>query len=170
MKHFNLKTLVFCCVASVFFVGCGPDPCKPKFDCGANGTCLEGLCTCSDGYEGEKCDTLSFQKFIGRWKGQEIYYYDLYNDTIAVDWTILRVANAGKLVMVMSPNRQEILLQLVKNNQLQPQNPSPFDSLHIVTTGKATINTAKTQINYQFDYKQIGTNPAFYGKGVLVKQ
>ena len=53
-------------VASFTFMGCPQDPCvAKKVDCGTNGTCLEGLCNCSDGYEGEKCETESRTKFLG---------------------------------------------------------------------------------------------------------
>jgi EGF-like domain len=168
MKHFNLKILVFCCVASVFFVGCGPDPCKPKFDCGANGTCLEGLCTCSDGYEGEKCDTLSFQKFIGRWKGQEPHQHNGATDTINIDWTAQASTKPAEL-KVMAPNGTVSILKL-KGNTLTVQNEIMLDSLHIINGGTARMNTAKTQVDYTFQYKEINGQPRFYNSGTLLKQ
>jgi hypothetical protein len=168
MKHFNFKTIILCCIASVYFVGCGPDPCKPKFNCGANGTCLEGICNCSDGYEGDSCEIASSTKFIGRWKGQEIYYYDSYSDTVAVDWTAQATTKPTELKVTAANGTVSVLKLNV--NKLTVQNEIILDNKHTITSGTATINTAKTQINYQFDYKQIGTNSAFYGRGVLVKQ
>lgn len=43
------------------------DPCK-DINCN-DGVCLEGTCLCDDGYEGDNCDKLEREKFIGSWTG-----------------------------------------------------------------------------------------------------
>jgi hypothetical protein len=179
MKNFNLKILIALCVASVYFVGCGlwdeGAECR-KLNCNANSYCLEGLCICKEGYQGDRCDTLQIQKFLGHWKGQEIYYHDSDSDTIFVDWTITPIPNSIKALKLTNINGKSVNMTLRNFEELYPhydlstQNETTFDSLHIATLGNATINKAKNKINYQFDYKQIGASPAFYGKGVLVKQ
>jgi hypothetical protein len=168
MKYFNLKTLMLCCVASVFFNGCVCDCCTTKLNCGANGTCLEGGCSCSDGYEGMVCDTLSSTKFIGRWKGQQTHIYNGVTDTINIDWTAQATTKPYEL-KVMAPNGTANILKL-NVNKLTVQNEIVLDNKHTITSGTATINAAKTQINYQFKYKAVDTIPAFSGSGILVKQ
>jgi EGF-like domain len=87
-KFFKLIPMVAVAASSFFFAGCPVDPCDPKkVDCGANGTCLEGLCTCAAGYEGDKCDLLSRTKMI----------YNAYNvtGTYSVDSAGVRTTNAA---------------------------------------------------------------------------
>lgn len=43
------------------------DPCK-EVECNY-GDCLEGICECDDGYEGEFCDTRKSALFSGQWEG-----------------------------------------------------------------------------------------------------
>lgn len=47
-----LSALVIVCL---IFAGCKKDPCK-DVTCFNNGTCLEGVCICTEGYEGSKCE------------------------------------------------------------------------------------------------------------------
>jgi hypothetical protein len=168
MKHFNLKTLIALCVASVYFVGCGCDCCRAKLNCGSNGTCLDGLCNCEDGYEGDRCETLSNLKFIGHWKGQEIHEYNGVTDTIKIDWTAQASTTLPDL-KITNTNGTINTLKL-KGDKLTVQNEIVLDNKHIITGGTATINGAKTLINYQFQYKAVDTIPAFYNIGTLVKQ
>lgn len=46
---------------SLVFLGCR-DKCK-KLDCGVNGSCVEGECLCTSGYEGGLCETTVTAKF-----------------------------------------------------------------------------------------------------------
>jgi hypothetical protein len=172
MKHFNLKILVALCVASVYFVGCRPcgggDCCNTKLNCGANGTCFEEGCTCSDGYEGQVCDTLSSLKFVGHWKGQEVYYKNGQRDTVAIDWLVQTTSQPATLKITTANNA--IITPKVNKDILYSISQTVLDSSHIVTNGKAGINTTKNKINYTFYYKAIDTIPAFSGNGMLVKQ
>jgi hypothetical protein len=169
MKNFNLKILIALCVVSVYFLGCFPcDCCNKKVSCGEHGTCLNEMCSCEDGYEGEKCDILSNTKFVGHWKGQETRQQNGVTDTIKIDWT----AQASTLptdLKITNTNGTINTLKL-KGDKLTVQNEIILDNKHIITGGTATINTAKTQINYQFQYKAVDTIPAFYNIGTLVKQ
>ncbi len=40
------------------------DECK-NVECGANGTCVEGVCDCTAGYEGDACEKAMNAKFVG---------------------------------------------------------------------------------------------------------
>jgi hypothetical protein len=48
---------------------CKYDYCK-DVKCENGGTCDNGLCRCTPVYEGERCEKLAREKFIGNWKGQ----------------------------------------------------------------------------------------------------
>ena len=64
MKHTIKFFSALSLVALLFMSGC--DDCK-DVDCGtaAQGTCVEGVCECLAGYEGEDCKTNVTAKFIG---------------------------------------------------------------------------------------------------------
>ncbi|MCB0533047.1 MAG: calcium-binding EGF-like domain-containing protein [Lewinellaceae bacterium] len=47
------------------------DACK-DVDCGANGTCIDGVCDCIDGYEGAACAEEWAQKFLGEYEGFDV--------------------------------------------------------------------------------------------------
>ncbi len=55
---------------TISLTSCNEDLCK-NVDCGAHGTCKEGVCDCEAGYETDtngRCDLLSNQKFVGKFK------------------------------------------------------------------------------------------------------
>jgi len=54
-------------ILSIFIISCS-DPCK-DVDCGANGSCDEGICVCAEGYEGASCETEIRGKFLGTYEG-----------------------------------------------------------------------------------------------------
>jgi hypothetical protein len=174
MKHFNLKTLIALCVASVCFVSCFPcDCCNKKVNCGANGTCLNDICLCADGYEGSVCDGSRNRKFIGYWKGTEVYHYGLNNnDTVALDLTIVQVKDSANTVKVTNQDGKII--------RMNGRNPSNYyfytdkdvvlDSLRTLTDASISMGKASDTIYYNTNYKPIGANNSFPGFGVLVKQ
>ena len=47
------------------------DCCQTKYPCKNGGVCLDGGCECSEGYEGDTCETMSRYKFISRYKGYD---------------------------------------------------------------------------------------------------
>ena len=58
----KIKILVVFCISFLIISSC-KDKCK-DVNCD-NGTCVEGTCNCSEGYEGNDCGTESRSKFIG---------------------------------------------------------------------------------------------------------
>lgn len=55
---------------AVTYTACNKDECK-NVTCQNGGTCSGGNCTCPTGYEGDRCQTLSRDKFIGTYTGNE---------------------------------------------------------------------------------------------------
>lgn len=66
--QFALICLISC---TVFLnTGCKKDPCKDVV-CQNGGTCNEGDCDCTSGYEGAKCETEVRAKFLGSYNVNE---------------------------------------------------------------------------------------------------
>jgi len=72
MKSFLLTTLsVFALTSAVFLSSCKEDKCK-AIVCAYGGTCNDdGSCSCVIGYEGERCETITRDKFKGVWNVTE---------------------------------------------------------------------------------------------------
>ncbi|WP_052599614.1 hypothetical protein [Aureispira sp. CCB-QB1] len=64
-----MKNLIILFLAAIFVISCDNDPCKDVV-CGDQGTCTEGICVCTEGYEQDAaglCNTEMRAKFIGSW-------------------------------------------------------------------------------------------------------
>jgi hypothetical protein len=84
IKHIALTVVLtvsaFC---AVLYTSCSKDACK-GVTCQNGGTCSGGNCTCTTGYEGTNCETLSRDKFVGTYTGSEICSIGTDNYTIAL--------------------------------------------------------------------------------------
>jgi hypothetical protein len=67
-NYFFLLTIT---LFTSFMTSCKSDPCK-NTSCGTNGICADGTCLCSDGYEGNNCETKWQTKFIGKYTTNQV--------------------------------------------------------------------------------------------------
>ncbi len=72
----KLLTLSIFAITTFTFTSCDPDPCK-DVTCAATGFCLEGTCTCDDGYSGTDCSILLRSAYIGTYNASEVCDSDL---------------------------------------------------------------------------------------------
>jgi len=56
--------------SAITYSSCTPDKCK-AIVCAYGGVCTDGACSCQTGYEGVQCESVSRDKFIGRWNVTE---------------------------------------------------------------------------------------------------
>lgn len=72
MKTFLLTAIgVFAIFSTITLTSCKEDKCKATV-CAYGGVCNEdGSCTCQTGYEGERCETITRNKFKGAWRVTE---------------------------------------------------------------------------------------------------
>jgi hypothetical protein len=69
MKTFLLTAIsVVAIFSTLTLTSCSEDKCKALV-CAYDGICNEdGSCTCQTGYEGERCETITREKFKGAWR------------------------------------------------------------------------------------------------------
>ena len=138
----------FICLSAILFLalmGCQEDPCTID-DCGF-GECLEGECVCDSLYEGDRCDRLERDKFLGIWttgdicsSGSEVYGLEILNANSEA-W--VRFSQLG-------PDRLSVLAQ-VEGERLEI-----FEQAYglATVTGSGGLDTANQQItlDYTVDY------------------
>ncbi len=64
MIDFKLLPILLC---MMIFAGCGSNGCEGVV-CGSRSNCVNGRCFCWDGYEGDNCEDLAADKYIGTWQ------------------------------------------------------------------------------------------------------
>lgn len=65
--------LVFGSSSILYLNSCKKDACE-KVTCQNGGVCVNGSCSCTQGYEGKNCETKSIDKYAGKYSGSEYYY------------------------------------------------------------------------------------------------
>ena len=69
--------------STFYFSSCEKDPCEDTV-CLNGGTCNDGSCACTDGYEGADCGTLSADKFVGTYSVAAVCNGSNYNYTVSI--------------------------------------------------------------------------------------
>ena len=165
--------IIFCSIASIYFVSCLED-CKASTNCGAHGTCLNNICACEFGYEGDFCDKIINTKYIGRWKGQELQRHGFYTDTVTLDWKIEQVSDSVNKISITNQNEKKIKMNTGSAGYgvyyFYTQNQVVLDSLNIISGASISMGKTNDTIYYNANYKPIGANSSFSGYGVFIKQ
>ena len=96
-------------IMSIALVSCDSDSCE-TIDCGPYKTCVNGICVCEQGLEGDQCQIYSYEKFVGNYQVSEScaastfpqgtqYVSDIIQDSRAIDRIyITQFANFGLTV------------------------------------------------------------------------
>jgi hypothetical protein len=97
MKQFKNLVAVFALATGLMFATSCKDECK-NVECGTNGTCVDGICDCNAGHEGDNCEREVRAKFLGSYafsenctSGPDSYTVNVTPD--GSDVTMIRIAN-----------------------------------------------------------------------------
>ena len=82
-----LAISAFC---AVLYTSCSKDACS-GVTCQNGGTCSGGNCTCTTGYEGTSCETLSRTKFVKSWSASDL----VSGSSTPISYTANIAAGAG---------------------------------------------------------------------------
>lgn len=139
MKRFLLISLAaIATLASVTISSCKVDKCK-AIVCSNGGNCEEdGACTCPIGYEGERCETVSRDRFRGAWIVDEdgtvssiAHYAASIENGPEINQVVLRNFN--------NQNNASIVATIVKDSIFIPTQTYPFSGITKTVVGYGKI-------------------------------
>jgi hypothetical protein len=129
---------------ALFLTSC--DPCK-DVDCGANGTCEEGVCNCDYGFEGTNCESHISAKFVGNFNLSETCSptgADAYQCSIIESSTDLLKLSFGNLYNASV----SVIADIQTNGTDFIIASQPLGSATISGTG--TVNATGTQVTVSY--------------------
>lgn len=130
-----MKKIIFAALVLLGFTSC--DPCN-KITCYNAGTCEDGICECSNGYEGEQCNVITANKYVGTWYGTATD--GTYSS--ALNWVITRGKEINYLVV---ENSFILTFEGEKLTLLGAIDPE----LGTTYSGNGTISENKISLNLQ---------------------
>lgn len=145
----KLKTILLAGVltagvfSSAVFTSCNSDACADVV-CSNGGACVDGTCACPTGFEGAKCETLSRDKFIGVFNGNETCTQG--TDTYAV--TITTNSDKTKFNIQNLYNNVPTLTAIASANGNAFSIPSQTVGAGVTASGSGTINGNTITITY----------------------
>lgn len=88
----------------ILAVSCKDDPCESVV-CQNDGTCVDGVCDCLPGFEGEFCELITRQKITGNF----VMTYNCEGDTAETDiWGIAADAMTDNEVIIMELHKRQL--------------------------------------------------------------
>jgi hypothetical protein len=150
-----LTVSAFC---AVLYTSCSKDACK-GVTCQNGGTCSGGNCTCTTGYEGTSCETLSRAKFVKSWSASDLVTGSstpiAYTTSIAAgvssDVTAVIISNSfSDNFFVVGPINATVSGNIVT---IPEQNP---DGNKYSVSGTGTL--ANSQITWSYTIKNDSTS------------
>lgn len=145
MKTRILQILGVAAVATMGMVSCTTDACK-DVDCGAWGTCLDGVCVCDDGYEGTDCDTEERAKFVGTYVASGTITCPVTgNGTFSAE--TVTVANSATSVTKITIDFAGVLLTATVNGTGVTVDQATIDGLTYTGSGSINGNTLSLTLN-----------------------
>ncbi len=142
-----LTVSAFC---AVMYTSCTKDKCKDVV-CQNGGTCTGGNCTCTTGYEGTNCETLSRAKFVKSWSASDLIsggstplaYTASIAAGVSTDVTAVVIGNTfSDNFFVVGPIRATISGNTIT---IPSQNP---DGTKYSLTGTGTLANGKITLSY----------------------
>ena len=162
-KRFTLvafSTIGFLLLIAVVFTSCekqdvnyGPttfyQPCKDVI-CLNGGSCNDGSCTCPIGFEGEKCETRSVNKFLGSYEAFDDCFMNAqesYMASIQTDFTPVNELIIKDLAGTFCPNDIRALITTSASNF-----DIPFQQTcgNYYVSGEGNINGSVLNVNLSF--------------------
>lgn len=90
------------------FSSCIPDHCKDTV-CNNGGVCVDGNCSCLNGYEGINCSEIWNERFIGSWNTTDVSQTDI-TDTLKYTASIVSNGSPSQFMVLNLGNAYDSIL------------------------------------------------------------
>lgn len=132
---------------TVTYTACNPDECKDVV-CNNGGSCVDGNCACTTGYEGTKCETEVRKKFIKTWTATDKEGADnlpTYQSAIVAGATITEV----KINNIADDFFVNDVVATISGNKITIASQIPDNDGYKVA-GEGTLNTTDGKITWTY--------------------
>jgi hypothetical protein len=108
------------------------------------GFCVDGVCACLTGYEGQHCETEWSAKFTGDWQARETFFRNVSYHNYNV--TINKTGNADSFVIYNLADSMHVICRQNKFNSFTFVTDQVIDSERTVESGNGTLDSAGTKV------------------------
>jgi hypothetical protein len=142
-------------------VSCQPDKCSDTV-CLNEGVCVQGKCSCLNGYEGPNCAERWNERFVGSWLQTDKFIGDTSDLVLQNHITVLAAERPDEfLVLNFMGGFDSIYCKRKSYNELVFLTRYSSDSVFVLSTGTATYNPADSIVTGQFTFRG-GSNTYIY--------
>jgi hypothetical protein len=133
-------TFLFC------FSSCLPDHCKDTV-CDNGGVCVQGHCSCLNGYEGTNCTEVWNARFFGNWNATDVVKGDT---TVYIASFIDNGRPDQFLIMNLGNTFDSILCRRTSYYDFAAKESQEIDSLTSIASGFGTIDSTAKSISFSY--------------------
>lgn len=132
-----------------FIYSCDTKSCDNVLCSGNNQTCVNGQCVCQQGYEGDFCDILSAQKFIGNYYVSENCSTTLNGPVNTSYSCYITSGSAIDRIVINSFAQQYTVDAYINGNYISIPNQTVFGSTTIQGEGEFYPDLYRMTIQYE---------------------
>jgi hypothetical protein len=141
MKHVFLFFLII-----TFFSACIPDHCKDTV-CNNGGVCVEGNCSCLNGYEGINCTEVWNTRFLSTWQAIDV----VNGDTAAYVASLIDNGRPDQfLIMNLSGEFDSVLCRRTSYYGFALRESQEIDTVMSIRSGSGAIDSLGKSISFSY--------------------
>jgi hypothetical protein len=133
-------TFLFCCSS------CIPDHCNDTV-CDNGGVCVQGHCSCLNGYEGINCTEVWNTRFFGNWNATDVVNGDT---TVYVASLIENGYPDQFLIMGLSDEFDSVLCRRTSYYDFALKEDQEIDTVTSIRSGSGTIDSLGNSIGFSY--------------------
>jgi hypothetical protein len=154
MNRIRYTVALVVVLCSVAIYSCIKDACAGKV-CNNGGVCVDAVCSCPDGFEGERCDAKWSDKFSGKWQMTDKFNFDTVSRTSTInvsgmiDPDTFMIYQFADTINVRCTKTSHKVFRIIEDQKI--------DSFLTIKSGNGTINTSTQTVTglYSFQLKRI---------------
>lgn len=148
----KLRTgLLYCFLMSLTIASCSSDVCE-KISCSNNGVCVDGVCACPYGFEGEFCEETWYNKFTGGWSVTETRNTD--TAIIVYDINVVNYRTLDTLFLLGFADSVDTVFAVREKYNTFTIKERVVDSAFAVQSGNGMIDDTRQTVTGLYTFKK----------------